>query len=130
MGKSSFSYIAALLGKGQVAMDIWYHRPLSEWLVAEDIGTLIPWGRSLDHTKRTRVLYPLIKESPERVIAEVEGDEFLKRESPAARWMLALSYLAVRDMENAKTLLQDLAVSDSGLSAPAMKTYKNRFPNG
>lgn len=130
MGKSSFSYIAALLGKGQVAMDIWYHRPLSEWLVAEDIGTLIPWGRSLDHTKRTRVLYPLIKESPERVIAEVEGDEFLKRESPAARWMLALSYLAVRDMENAKMLLQDLAVSDSGLSAPAMKTYKNRFPNG
>lgn len=129
MGRSSFSYVAALLGKSEVAMDVWYHRPLSDWYVANGGDTLIKWGHSLRNKTRARALYPLINDNPQQVVDEVEGDARLKRESPSARWMLALSYLALRNLDKAKPLLEDLANSDTRLSTSAKKTLRNRFPN-
>lgn len=127
MGKSSFSYVAALLGHSTVATDQWYHCPLSDWYVKSANGRLATWGRSISNISRARSLHSLIKESPLSVIDQVEGDLQWKSESANARWMLALAYLALKKFDDAKPLLEELAQGTTGLAVPASKTLANRF---
>lgn len=42
MGKSAFSYSAAMLSKAKVQMSPWTHKPMSDWLIAGGQGNTLP----------------------------------------------------------------------------------------
>lgn len=42
MGKSAFSYTAALLSNARVVMYPWIHKPLSDWHIADGQGNMLP----------------------------------------------------------------------------------------
>lgn len=131
MGRSSFSYLAALLGNGKVMTDLWYHRPLSSWLVPTGSGDALPWGRVIKNKRQTRRLQSCLKSDPKLVISEVEENTQLLKESPTARWLLALAYLSERQPEKAEPYLRELASGKSSVSNSARRTIANRYtPRG
>ncbi len=127
MGRSSFSYIAAILGTGEVVTDLWYHRPLSEWFINSEGDKILPWGKVLSYINRSRELRSKIRSDMQSVQTEIESDENYLRESADAKWYLSLCYLASTP-DRALPLLQELAKGQSGFAEAASKTLKNKFP--
>lgn len=126
MGRSSFSYLSALLGDAPVMTDLWYHRPLSTWFVPTGYGDALPWGTIASNKRLTRNLHSRLATDPDGVIAEASQNPRLFEESPVARWCLALAYLR-NQPEKAEPILNELALGRSGVANSARRTVANRF---
>lgn len=129
MGRSTFSYIAALLGEGPVLTEDWYHKPMSDWLVEQWDGRVLPWGRSLRAALRCRALDRRLAGDPAAVIAELEAQPGMLRESAESRLLLARAKLAT-DPEGARKLLLGLTVDGCPQSEAARQILRDDFAIG
>ncbi len=126
MARSTFSYVAALLGEGQVMLDEFYHRPLTGWLVEQWDGQVVPLARIKRHAARCKAFNARIAVDAAALIAEMEADSELVRESAEARWILARARLRILP-EEAKPLLLGLAAEGSPFAEHARKALMARF---
>lgn len=127
MGRSSFSYVAAILGDCPTLTEVWYHCPMDDWFVEDETGKLVCHGQVRDDKISYRILTELLRSDPAVVAQTIDSDpEFLER-SLGAQWLLARSIIR-SNPDRAFVLLDSLINSGSKFSESATRTLTNCIP--
>ncbi|MEY2957080.1 MAG: hypothetical protein RL123_1808 [Pseudomonadota bacterium] len=126
MGRSAFAYVAALLTRGEVMTDIWYHRPLGEWWVPDPDGGKQRLSRLRAYKDRFARLSKAFATDPGAVVAEIESDPTYRAESPGARWLLAIALRRV-DRARARSIFEELAEGQSRYAKLAASFLRMRY---